>query len=474
MPPGLTPFKHWRGIKELNRYFKAALALLAIALAGCSALTRTPYKAPAVPLPATFAHATTHAATTHHDAWWRSFNEPNLDAWVDMALARNADLAAAAIRVKRATLEARLAHNAFFPSVNSSIATGTNRPLSGDKRRTKKTSNASLGLSWEIDLFDRLGAQYDAASFEAQASAEDRNAVALTLVSSTVNLYWQLAFANERIEVAEQSLSHAQRAQNLVASQYAAGAVSGLERRETEQTVAEQQAALSQLVQARTELRQALMILLDGAPAPRPEPTRLATLALPTVPAGLPAQLLGRRPDLRAAELRLRGTLANSDAAQARYYPSITLTGGLGTSSRELLNLLANPVATLGVGLNLPFLNVREMRLNTAIARSRYEEAVVLFRKSLYTALGEVEQTLSARTQLAQQAEARLRARTDAAEIERLYEIRYRAGQVPLRAWLDAQERRRAADIALAAIHLTQLQNYVTLNQALGGSPHIQ
>ena len=252
-------------------------------------------------------------------------------------------------------------------------------------------------------------------------------------------------------------------------TQYRAGGVSRLERREIEQLVAAQEAAITQLRQTRTEAREALRVLLDGAQTSTREPQELSRAALPAVAAGLPAELLRRRPDLWAAELRLRRTLASSDATRLSYYPTLSLTGSLGGSSTALLNVLANPVATLGSGLTLPFLNVPAMRLDTQIARTQFEEAVILFRKSLYTALAEAENALSARTNLAAQGAALRRSREAAIETERLYEIRYRAGAVPLRTWLDAQERRRQADIDLAANGLAQLQNHVALNQALGG-----
>lgn len=443
------------------------------ALAGCSALTRTSYEAPAVSLPAHYEHGPAAAAqvpAATDEAWWRAFGDPQLDAWVALALERNSDLAAAGIRVRRAALEARLAGNALLPTASGSFATGASRPLSGSPRLTTESASANLGVSWEIDLFGRLDAQRDAADFEAQATEQDREAVRLSLVATTANLYWQLGFANERIDFAQQSFEHVRRARELVAAQYRSGSVSRLEMREAEQALAEQESLLSQFVQARVELRQALQLLFDGAAVPTPEPARLPATALPLIAAGLPADLLGRRPDLRAAELRLRATLASSDAAAARYYPTLSLTGGLGTSSRSLLDVLANPVATLGANLTLPFLNVREMRLTTAVARTRYEEAVVAFRKSLYTALADVERALSARSQLAQQEAAQQRALAEAIEIERLYEARYRAGQVALRLWLDAQERRRAAELAHAATRLAQRQNHLTSNLALGGA----
>jgi len=454
--------------------FKQSVVLAAVILTGCSTLTRTDYHVPAVSLPAMFKNVTGDVGVTPLDAWWRRLDDPHLDAWVDLARARNADLAAAAIRVKRATLESRLAGNALLPAFNGTVATSVSRPLSGDTQRSTKTTTGTLGVTWQIDLFDRLGAQRDAAAFEAKATAEDRDAVALSLVATTVKLYWQLAFANQQIVLAKQNMADAVRIHALVLSQYAAGAVSGLERREAEQTVAEQKLALSQLVQTKATLQQSLMVLFDGAVAPSPAPEHLPIRPLPSVQAGLPAELLQRRPDLRAAELRLRRVLASSDAVEARYYPALSLTGSLGTSSTALLNVLAHPVATLGAGLTLPFLNVRDMRINKAIARTRYEEAIVIFRKSLYNAFADVEKALSARTQLAQQEAAQQRIFNEAIEIERIYEARYRAGQVALRIWLDAKKRRRSAEVALATTHLAQLQNHVTLIQALGGGMETQ
>ncbi|BBE33399.1 outer membrane efflux protein [Sphingosinicella microcystinivorans] len=437
-------------------------------LTGCAA--RTTYVRPAATLPAEFIHQTSAAqATERNDMWWRAFGDPTLDALVDLAIARNPDLAAAAVRVRRAQLEARLAGNALVPVPNGSLATGLSRPMSGAARRTTENASGSVGLAWEVDLFGRLDARRDAARFEAQATAEDRDGVFLTLVGTTASLYWQIALANERIALGEQSLAYARRTQSLVETQYGAGNVSALEVREIEQTVTMQEAALTEARQARVRAREALMVLLNGAPAPSDEPQSLRTEPLPGIAVGLPADLLGRRPDLRAAELRLRSVLASADATKASFYPALTLTGALGTSSSALLNVLANPVATLGAGLTLPFLNVHAMRFETQIARTRYEEAVILFRKSLYGALAEVEVALSAHAELATQNIALRRARDAAVDAERLYEIRYRAGAVSLRTWLDAQERRRAADLALSSNQLEKFQNQVTLHQALGG-----
>lgn len=437
-------------------------------LTGCA--TRTPYVRPDAPLPAAFTRqASSGQASVRDDMWWRAFGDPKLDALVDLAVARNPDLAAAAVRVRRAQLEARLAGNAVLPIPSGSLSTGLSQPMSGTARRSTETAGGSVGLAWEVDLFGRLDARRDAARFEAEATAEDRDGIFLTLVGTTASLYWQIALANERIALGEQSLAYARRTQSLVDTQYKAGGVSALEVREAEQTVTSQEAALTEARQATVRARESLLVLLNGAPAPADEPQSLTITPLPGIAAGLPADLLARRPDLRGAELRLRSVLASADATKASFYPALTLTGALGTSSSSLLNLLANPIATLGAGLTLPFLNFNAMHFETQIARTRYEEAVILFRKSLYGALAEVETALSARAELATQGVALRRARDAAMDAERLYEVRYRAGAVPLRAWLDAQERRRAADLTLSSNQLAQLQNQVTLHQTLGG-----
>src|SRR6185295_17988442 len=173
------------------------------------------------------------------------------------------------------------------------------------------------------------------------------------------------------------------------------------------------------------------------------------------------------RPDLRAAELRLRESLSQIKVVRVSYYPAITLTGSVGGSSDSLSSVLAHPVETLGAGLALPFLHWNEARLNTKIAGAEYEIAANDFRKRLYTAFTEVDNALSARQQLIRQVELSRQSFEAAADVERLYEVRYRAGATPLRSWLDAQETRRSAELALSQARLTQLQNDLNLFQAL-------
>ncbi|MCC7545800.1 MAG: TolC family protein, partial [Aquabacterium sp.] len=271
-------------------------------------------------------------------------------------------------------------------------------------------------------------------------------------------------------DASQQSMDYAARTLKLVQAQYSAGDVSGLELAQATQTLATQQASHTQWLQQRVQARNALAILLDATPdVAASESPRLSEAALPKVQAGLPASLLTRRPDLRAAQLRLRKSLASVDVTRNSYYPSLTLTGSVGGSSNELRQVLSDPIGTLGAGLVLPFVQWRDMQRSVAISQADYEVAVLGYRQTWYQALADVENALSAGQQFDEQGQRLQQAYAAAKEAERLSEVRYRAGAVPLKTWLDAQESRRQAENNLAQNRLNQLNAWATLRQTLGG-----
>lgn len=449
---------------------RLCLLTAALALAGCGALTKTPYTPPEVQLPAQWgASMQAGVAPAAAGDWWRNFDDPQLDALVELALNTNNDLAAAAIRVRRAQLTADRARTALFPVLDAGASGRFERSLEDSSARSSSHS-VSAGISYEADLWGRLGSQRDAAAWEAQATAADRDSARLALIGTTMNLYWQAAFLNQRLANGEQSIAYAQRTLDLVRSQYAAGAVSGLEVAEAENSLARQRASQTELQQSLVETLNALAILFNRPPDTRTQvPATLPTAEPPAVDAGIPAELLARRPDVRATELRLRSTLASADAVRTSYYPTLSLTGTLGSASAALIHVLQNPVAALGVGITLPFLQWNQMKLDIAVSEAEYEEAVVNFRQALYEAMAEVENALSNRNHLNVQADLLQEALNAARVAEGMYEVRYRAGAVPLRTWLDAQETRRAAEISVAENRLQRYSNQVLLYQALGG-----
>jgi NodT family efflux transporter outer membrane factor (OMF) lipoprotein len=404
------------------------------------------------------------------DNWWSGFGDPQLDQLVTQVLERNTNLVGAGLRLQRARLQAGLATADLWPNANGSVSSSGSRAIDSSDDWSRGNS-ASVSLGWELDLWGKLRTQRDMAQWEAQASEQDLQNTTLLLIGQTINQYWQLAYLNQSIATGQANLERLQTTLKLVQSQFNAGQVSRLEVREATQNLESQRSNQAQLEQQRVEVRNAITVLLDGQPwAQANEPQNLDGVHSPALDAGLPAELLARRPDLRAAELRLRQSLASIKVAATNYYPTLSLNASVGSSSTSLSDVIKNPVATLGAGLSLPFLRFRQMQLDTHIAGTNYEIAANDFRTTLYTALSEVDNALSARDTLAVQVAASEASYNEAREIERLYEVRYRAGATSLRNWLDAQQTRRIAELSLAQIRRSQLANDVTLFQALGGS----
>jgi NodT family efflux transporter outer membrane factor (OMF) lipoprotein len=399
------------------------------------------------------------------DPWWRAFGDPGLDRLVDDVLARNRDLHAAALRLQRARLQVGLARNDRLPAAEGSTTVGDSEPMrdSGD---SQTTANAQLSVSYEVDLWRRLRTAQNAAEWAERASAEDVQSTALSLVANTCDLYWRLGDVNARLSRAEIAIANARRTRALIDAQYRAGAISGLETAEAEQSLQQQIVSQNRLLQQRSDLRNAIATLRDGLTWPETqEPQTADAPTLPLDP-GLPAELLGRRPD----EWRLRQTLANSDTARLNTYPRLNLTLGASGSGTSLGDLVDHPVRTLTRSLLLPFLDINGTRLRIAVAHKDYEIAEEGFHRSLVAALGEVETALAAREPLQRQAISAQRTLTAAEAVEMRYEVRYRAGAAPLRRWLDAQQSRISAESALSQAQLELRRNDIVLAKALGGS----
>lgn len=444
--------------------------LLTLLLSGCAGLTSS-YQTPDVTLPPTWAQATDKVAPPAEDHWWRAFGDPVLNHLVDEALDRNNNLAAAALLVRRAQLRADQADSELLPSTAVRGSAGLSRNLGDADSGENRNFSTSMAVGYELDLWRKLAGTADAARWEMQATEEDRAGAALALIGTTASLYWQIAYLNQRIAAAELSIAHAARALTLAEVRKQAGAATGLDVLEAQRSLATQEAAQTTLLQQRVETRHALAILFDGPPQTLAitEPGDLSRATLPEVTAGLPAALLARRPDLRAAEARLQAALATTDAARAAWYPALNLSGSLGGSSEALSRLLSNPVGALTADLTLPFIQWRDMQRTIKVSETEYQVAVVNFRQTLYDALTEVENSLSARRQYLVRGEQLELALAAALQAEKLYQIRYQAGSISIKIWLDAQENRRQAEIALAENRLNLLLNHITLCKALGG-----
>ena len=473
----------------MNKFSLLSLSLTL--LTACSQHTAAPPAAdltPVVPLHWQ-QHKLTATQVLQQPHWWQAFQDPSLDQLIQQVLQKNNDLAVAALKVKQARLNAGLTATNLTPEVSTSLTavqqkswqqtnpaeqSGNVPPSSSNGSQNNQTTQygTSLSLSYELDLWGKLADERAAANFEADATEQDRQASALSLIGTTATLYWKQGYLNQLIALNQQSLSYTQHSLQIAQAHYHAGANGKLDVLQAEQSVNSQQATLEDLYRQRDENRNALTILLDQPPETALEqPLMLPDHALPAIPAYLPADVLAQRPDVKAAELRVHSSYATGENTRKSYYPTFSLTGALSTSSEQLRSALQNPTGSVGAGLTLPFIEWQTTRLNIAKQRVIYEQAVRNFRQTFYTALSEVENQLSARQHYLNAGTQLSRSLSLAKQTETISAVRYQAGDIEIQSWLDQQENRRSTEKSLLENHYQQLTTQMSLYQALGGNP---
>ncbi|WP_329955947.1 efflux transporter outer membrane subunit [Cupriavidus necator] len=453
-------------------------ACIAASLAGC--LPAGQFLPPAVEVPSQWhqyeggggaqtrtpaPRAGTPSETVPYD-WWRAFGDATLDRLVEDVLAVNSKLAAAAIRIHQAQLRAGIAAGNVYPTASGGIGLDASREAGAPRVR----GNYSVSMHYELDLWGKLAAERDAARWAARVTEAQHEAIRITLIGDTARHYWQIGYLNQELVRNEADMANAQRTLAVVRGRHEAGAAHGLDVVRAEQGMATLEALKLDLLAQRTRHRNDLAILLDRQPqAWLHEPRHLPDGPLPGVPDSLPADLLGRRPDLREAEFGLRQLLAQVDKARAELYPTFSLTGRAGRSSAGLVGFLSNPIPGIGLDIALPLLDWGKQKQEVKVSRDEYEANVAKFREKWYTALGEVDSALSARWQLGQQRDLHALSLVRAQRAEALARARFVAGLSDVEPWLTEQRQLRQQQSACAKNRLNRLNNLVSLYKALGG-----
>ena len=449
------------------------IALSTVILTGCASMVSTPSEMSKVQIPEQWQTASNIPISPFdtQGQWWTQFGDARLSALIETALDKNNNLKAAGYKLRQAQLSAGLAQNNLFPTISASASSNTSRPLDTSNASNTHSYSTGVSVAYEVDLWGKIAQTSHIKQWEAQASEQDLLSTQLTIEGSVAKLYWQLAYLNQKIQLGEQSVAYARKTLDLVRVQYTAGAVSQLEVLSAERNLASQEATQEDLLQQRMVARNAMAIMFDAPPSAHisDEPQALPNSTPPAMATALPAEVLARRPDLQAAELRLRQSLGNIDVARTNFYPTFNLTARVGTGSNTLSQILSDPIGALALNLALPFLNWNENQLNLKISKAAYAQNAANFRQTLYTALQEVDNALSAQNQLRLQGEKQRLAWQNAQKAEHLYEVRYRAGGDSLKSWLDAQEARRQAESAYLLNRYNQYINQVDLIMALGG-----
>lgn len=447
-------------------------ALLAALTAGC-ALTE-PVVRPEQALPAQWAEPARAAepATPLHDTWWQDFGSARLDAFVTEALATTPDLRIQAERVVQAELALRQAGASLLPSLDVS---GGSSARNVDSNESSSTG-IDLGASYEIDLWGRIAAGVDASRAGLMATRFDYDAARLSISASVATTWFQVLALQERLDIARRNLATAERVLRVVQARYDNGAASALDLSQQRTTVLNQRKAIEPLEVQLRQTRSALAILLGRNPQAGPTPDgaggieRLGALKVPAVGAGLPSELLLRRPDLAASEARLAAAAANIAAARAALLPGISLSAGAGVGSAALL-ALADTTRTLSISASVlqKIFDGGRLRADVDIQRSRQRELVESHRRAILAALKEVEDALANGVRDTNQEAAEREILAEAERSLRLAELRYREGADGLLTVLLAQRTLFASQDQLALTRLARLTAAVNLYKALGG-----
>ncbi|MDO8278873.1 MAG: efflux transporter outer membrane subunit [Burkholderiaceae bacterium] len=456
-----------------GRISKLLAAVLAATLGGC-ALTPN-YQRPEAPVAAAYPGASAAAGPLAADIDWQTFfSDARLRRVIDLALRNNRDLRIALLNIEQARAQYDIRRSDQLPTLGVSAAASRTPTTSGG---IASSYSVALGLTaWEIDFFGRIASLKDAALAQYLATEESRKATQISLIGAVASVWLSLLADEEQIDITRQTLASREESVKLVRLRFDNGVTSELDLRQAESLVEAARVALSQWLRQRA-LDQNLLTLLAGQPLPpewltvSPAGALAGAGVMADVPAGLPSDLLAKRPDIRAAEQQLIAANANIGAARAAFFPRISLTAGVGTVSNQLSGLFASGSYgwTFAPQLLLPLFDAGRNQAGLESARAGRELAVAQYDKSIQSAFREVADALAGRTTLSEQLRAQqAQADAEAARL-RLTDLRYRSGVASHLDLLDAQRALFTARQAVIQVRLQQLQNQVTLYKALGG-----
>jgi multidrug efflux system outer membrane protein len=447
----------------------AAVAVAAL-LAGC---TVPDYAPPAVQAPQRFQYAGNAADLWPDPNWWQGFGSAELTAMVQQARSTSPDLAAALARIEQAEAQSRTARSGLFPTLGLSGqgSRATSNP-GGLGTIVRWTYQGQAQAAYQVDLFGKNRADAAAGATRLEASQYDYEAAALTLNADIAGTYFQILALRDRIRLTNEQLANAEGILTLLEQQARIGVLSDLEIAQQRNAIASQRATLQGLMQSERESVNALAVLVGLMPSGFAARSQsLDELRAPAVVAGMPSELLLRRPDIRRAEANLRAANFDVGSARAARFPSIQLTASGGVTSAELSKIISPGafLTQLAAGLTAPIFEGGRLEAAEDAARARFRELSATYSGAVLSAFRDAENALSAVDLYNRQYQLARQALEEATRAYRLAEARYRIGAVDFISVLDAQRSVFSATDAVAQANLARLSALVDLYEALGG-----
>lgn len=460
-------------------------ALLLAALAGCA--TPPPKRSvQRLPTPPTWS-AAGRTNGFAEGAWWRDLGSPKLAAAVEEALRRNHDLKAAWARLDAAAAQARIAGASLYPQLGFSADARRQQqvfvglPIPGREGSALKSLSSSHGInfnvSWELDVWGRVRAAKRAAAADFQAAQEDYRAAMASLAAQTAKAWIAAVEARKQLELAQATAAIFERTARQVRRRYERGLRGALDLRTALHNAESARATVAARRAARDAALRRLETLLGRYPGGTLPLEEDLPRGLKPIPAGLPSELLGRRPDVAAAERRLAAALERVKEAKRAFLPSISLTATGGRASSRLEDLVKDEVTIWALAGNLaqPLFQGGRLRANLSLNRANARQALERYLSTALTAFREVEAALAAEEFFAEQEAALARAAAQARRAEQLAEDRYLRGLEPFLTLTDAQRSLYNLESQCLAARRQRLENRIDLCLALGaGVPEME
>lgn len=458
--------------RSLHRMLRAGGLAALTGLAGCT--VGPTYSRPPATTPDTFRGASTAAAdrSIGDEPWAAVFPDETLQQLIAEALAGNVTARIAAARVLQVEAELGITRADQFPTVNADASgQGLQGAIFGNQRiPTIGIVRAGVSASWQIDFWGRFRRATEAARADLAATEWGRRAIVTTLVSDVASQYFVLRALDLQHDIARRTLAAREESLRLTEVRERGGVTPLVDVRQAEQLVLQARVQIVEIENRTAQVEHALSLLLGRAPGPIPRGNALVDQPRPpALPAGLPAALLERRPDVQEAEHRLMAATARIGVAEGLRYPQIGLTGAGGVASISLSNLLSSGTWSVGASLLQPIFDAGRNSNRVALAEAQAQEAALAWQGAVLQSLREVSDAV---TDYAKQREARalqeslVVAATDA---RRLADLRYRGGATSYLEVLDSETRLYLAELGLVAARLEELGAYVEVYRALGG-----
>jgi multidrug efflux system outer membrane protein len=403
-----------------------------------------------------------------HD-WWQAFGDPALTRVVETALAHNDDIAVAAARVEETRAQTRAARAQLLPTLGAGGLIEHSRSVSPfGTAEVQNEGGPQLQLAFDLDLFGRLKSANAASRAALLASEGSRDTVRLAIISAAASGYITLRALDARLTTARDTLTSRTEALRIARRRATVGYTSNLELRQAEGEYKATEQLVPAAALAVTRQEDALSVLLGESPRMIERGTTLDKLSTPAIPAGLPSDLLRRRPDIFAAEQQIVAADHSLDSARAAFLPNIQLTGALGAAYS---NLLPDPITIWSVGASAlaPIFEGGRLRAQADAAAARRDQAAFSYRKTALTAFREVEDALATAQRTGEQVKALEGQRDALADALHLATNRYRAGYSPHIDVLDAERGLLSAELVLIQARADRLNAYVALYQSMGG-----